>query len=136
MAGRRPAPPDKSPQRGTSRIPWRALGLGSSGIGGLAAAYYSHPLVGLAIVICEATVATTIIATALFGSATTSDRAFRFLRWLGNRPEPDAPSTQIRRTTQRRQISTRADGTVTRRRARMAALTPPARPRPRLPQSP
>lgn len=100
MAGP-PAPLPKSARCGTNRIPWRALGLGSSGIGGIAAAYYTHPLVGLVIAICETTVATTIIATALFGSATTSDRAFRFLRWLADRPEPDGPAARIHRTTRR-----------------------------------
>jgi hypothetical protein len=79
-----------------NRLPWRALGLGSSAIGGIATAYYSHPLVGLAIVICVASVAV-IIGTALFGSSTRSDRAFRLLRWLTNRPEPAAPPTAIAR---------------------------------------
>lgn len=93
MSGR-PAPSAKSARYITIRLPWRALGLGSSAIGGIAAAYYLHPLVGLAIVICETAVATITIATALFGSATTSDRAFRLLRWLANRPEPGAPPTE------------------------------------------
>jgi hypothetical protein len=69
--------------------------LGSSTIGGIAAVYYSHPLIGLAIIICATAVAMITIATALFGSATTSDRAFRLLRWFTNRPEPDAPLTEI-----------------------------------------
>jgi hypothetical protein len=32
----------------------------------------------------------TIIGTALFGSQALSDRAFRLLRWIRNRPEPPA----------------------------------------------
>ena len=32
-----------------------------------------------------------IITTALFGSRTLSERAFRLLRWFGNRPEPPDP---------------------------------------------
>jgi hypothetical protein len=87
----------RSARCSTTRVPWRALGLGSSAIGGIAAAYYSHPLVGLAVVICETSVAVIIVATALFGSATMSDRAFRLLRWFSNRPEPDAPPTVITR---------------------------------------
>lgn len=90
------APAGKPARCSTNRLPWRTLGLGSSAIGGIATAYYSHPLVGLAIVICVASVAV-IITTALFGSATTSDRAFRLLRWLTNRPEPEAPPTAITR---------------------------------------
>jgi hypothetical protein len=94
MAGRA-APAGKSKRRSTNRLPWRALGLGSSTIGGTAAAYYSYPLAGLAIIICAASVAVITIITALFGSATTSDRAFRLLRWFTNRPEPKAPPTAI-----------------------------------------
>ena len=90
------APAGKPARCSTSRLPWRALGLGSSAIGGIATAYYSHPVVGLAIVICVASIAV-IIATALFGSATTSDRAFRLLRWFANRAEPEAPSIAITR---------------------------------------
>jgi hypothetical protein len=88
---RRAAPVGKPAPSSTNRLPWRALGLGSSAIGGIAAAYYSHPVVGLAIIICGACVAAVTIITALFGSATTSDRAFRLLRWFTNRPEPKAP---------------------------------------------
>jgi hypothetical protein len=98
MAGRS-APSAKSARCITIQLPWRALGLGSSAVGGIAAAYYLHPLVGLAIVICETVVATITIVTALFGSATTSDRAFRLLRWLANRSEPGAPPIEDTRTT-------------------------------------
>ncbi|MGH3171550.1 MAG: hypothetical protein ACRDN0_37525, partial [Trebonia sp.] len=72
------------------------VGLGSSVIGGIAAVYCPHPLVGQVTVICETAVVVITIATALFGSKTTSDRAFRLLRWLANNPEPDAPpNTEI-----------------------------------------
>ena len=37
-------------------------------------------------------VALTVIAVALFGSQALSERAFRLLRWFGNRPEPPAPN--------------------------------------------
>jgi hypothetical protein len=40
----------------------------------------------------EVLVVLTIIAVALFGSDALSERAFRLLRWFGNRPEPPAPS--------------------------------------------
>jgi hypothetical protein len=124
MAGRS-APSGKSPLCGTARLPWRALGLGSSALGGIAAAYYSHPLVGQAIVVCETASVMITIGTALFGSATTSERAFRLLRWLANRPEPDAPPaviTQGRRRSGRPQSRSqdrpdnRSDGRLTRSR--------------------
>ena len=92
----RPAP------RGTSRLPWRALGLCSPAVGGIAAVYDPHPLAGLVIVIGGVSVAVIVIATAviviataLFGSATTSDRAFRLLRWFANRPEPKVPPAAV-----------------------------------------
>ncbi len=90
MAGRA-AHADKGARYSTNRLPWRALGLGSSALGGIAAVYYSYPLLSLVIVICVASVGVLTALTALFGSATTSDRAFRLLRWFTNRPEPKAP---------------------------------------------
>jgi hypothetical protein len=50
-----------------------------------------HPVAGWAFAGVELAVALTIIGTALFGSRVLSERAFRLLRWLGNRPEPPAP---------------------------------------------
>jgi hypothetical protein len=51
-----------------------------------------HPLLGEVIGITEIVVALTVIAVALFASQALSERAFRLLRWFGNRPEPPAPS--------------------------------------------
>ena len=50
-----------------------------------------NPLLGEVIAITEVVVALTVIAVALFGSQALSERAFRLLRWFGNRPEPRAP---------------------------------------------
>jgi hypothetical protein len=50
-----------------------------------------HPLLGEVIAITEIVVALTVIAIALFGNQALSERAFRLLRWFGNRPEPPAP---------------------------------------------
>jgi hypothetical protein len=50
-----------------------------------------HPVAGEAFAGAELTVILTIIGTALFGSRVLSERAFRLLRWLGNRPEPPQP---------------------------------------------
>jgi hypothetical protein len=50
-----------------------------------------NPMLGEIVAIIEFLVALTIIVTALFGSPDLSNRAFRLLRWIGNRPEPPAP---------------------------------------------
>ena len=100
---RRAAPADRPARRGTRRLPWRVLGLCSPAVGGIAAVYDPHPLAGLVIVIGGVSVAVIamtitaviVIAAALFGSATTSDRAFRLLRWFANRPEPKVPPAAV-----------------------------------------
>jgi len=46
----------------------------------------------MSIAIAEIVVALTVIVVALFGSQALSERAFRLLRWFGNRPEPPAPA--------------------------------------------
>jgi hypothetical protein len=48
----------------------------------------SRPLLGQIAIAIELAVALTIIGTALFGSRPLSERAFRLLRWIANRPEP------------------------------------------------
>jgi hypothetical protein len=59
---------------------------GGRGVGIAVAA----PLLGEIAAAVELAVMLTIIGTALFGSQAHSDRAFRLLRWIGNRPEPPA----------------------------------------------
>ena len=51
-----------------------------------------HPMLGEAIAVIEVVVVLAIIGTALFGSPALSERAFRLLRWSGNRPEPPGPA--------------------------------------------
>jgi hypothetical protein len=58
-------------------------------------------MIGEAALVIEVGVVLTIIATALFGSQVLSERAFRLLRWFGNRPEPPAPSGETPRSAQR-----------------------------------
>ena len=53
-----------------------------------------HPLLGGVLAVVELVMILTVLSTALFGSQTLSERAFRLLRWLGNRPEPPTPSDQ------------------------------------------
>jgi len=50
-----------------------------------------HPVAGEVFAGVELAVLLTIIGTALFGSRVLSERAFRLLRWLRNRPEPLRP---------------------------------------------
>ena len=51
-----------------------------------------NSLLGESVAITELVVALTVIAVALFGSKTLSERAFRLLRWFGNRAEPPSPT--------------------------------------------
>lgn len=50
-----------------------------------------NSLLGEIIAVTEVAMAITVIAVALFGSKTLSERAFRLLRWFGNRAEPPGP---------------------------------------------
>jgi len=50
-----------------------------------------HPILGEIVLLVELVVVLTLVGTALFGNLDLSERAFRLLRWIGNRPEPPAP---------------------------------------------
>ena len=75
------------------RVPWRSVAASVTALGTPAGIGVLHPMLGDIVAIIELVVALTIIGTALFGSPDLSDRAFRLLRWVGNRPEPPAPET-------------------------------------------
>jgi hypothetical protein len=45
----------------------------------------------MALVAVELLVVLVVMGAALFGSQEISERAFRLLRWVSNRPEPEAP---------------------------------------------
>jgi hypothetical protein len=84
--------PDPSPvPPGRGRTPWRPAVVGATALGTPAAVSILHPVLGEAIPIIEVAGMLTVIAVALFGSQALSERAFRLLRWLGNRPEPPGP---------------------------------------------
>lgn len=76
------------------RIPWRSVGTGIAGLGTPAGISVFQPLLGGLMVSIEVAVILTIIATALFATCELSERAFRLLRWFGNRPEPPAPDNE------------------------------------------
>lgn len=73
------------------RVPWRPAVTGATTVGTPVGIGMLHPLLGEVIAITEIVVAITVIAVALFGSQALSERAFRLLRWFGNRSEPAAP---------------------------------------------
>jgi hypothetical protein len=76
------------------RVPWRSVGAGVTALGTPAGISVLHPVLGEVIAVIELVVVLTIIGTALFGSPALSERAFRLLRWIGNRPEPPTPTAR------------------------------------------
>jgi hypothetical protein len=74
------------------RVSWRSIGAGMVSVGTPLGISLLHPLLGEVLAVVELVIILTVLGTALFGSQTLSERAFRLLRWLGNRPEPPGPS--------------------------------------------
>ena len=68
------------------------MGTGVASLGTAVGIGMLHPILGEAFALIEVAVALTITGTALFGSSILSDRAFRLLRWIGNRPDPPEPA--------------------------------------------
>jgi hypothetical protein len=78
---------------GTRGRPWlRALGAGAAGVAPPVVTGFFHPHLGTLVVGMEVTLVALVVLTALFGPERSSERAFRFLRWLANQPEPRAPT--------------------------------------------
>jgi hypothetical protein len=73
------------------RVPWRHLCTAAASLGTPVGIGILHPILGEALAVIEVVAVLTIIATALFASQALSERAFRLLRWFGNRPEPPPP---------------------------------------------
>ena len=73
-------------------VPWRSVGAGMVSAGAPLGVAVPHPLLGMVMAVIELAVILTVLGTALFGSQTLSERAFRLLRWFGNRPEPPGPA--------------------------------------------
>jgi hypothetical protein len=69
------------------------MGVGVASLGIPTGIGMLHPVLGQALIIIEVVVMLTIIGTALFGNSALSERAFRLLRWLGNRAEPPGPTS-------------------------------------------
>jgi len=82
-----------------SQLPWRSMQIGATAVGAPAAISCSHPAFGLVLASSEAATILIVLAAALFGTSTISERAFRLLRWFADRPEPAAPPVTFSPTT-------------------------------------
>lgn len=78
------------------RVPWRTAGIGLTTVGTPAGIMAADPLLGQVAIVVELVLALAVIGTALFGSRALSERAFRLLRWVANRPEPPGPAAARR----------------------------------------
>jgi hypothetical protein len=76
-------------------VSWRTVGIGLTSLATPAGIWIASPVFGEIVAGTELAVMLTIIGTALFGSQELSERAFRLLRWIGNRPEPPGPAAPI-----------------------------------------
>ncbi|WP_405141990.1 hypothetical protein OG589_32795 [Sphaerisporangium sp. NBC_01403] len=73
----------------TSTSSHRRLAVLTTAAAGVpAAAWAIHPALSAAISAVEAAAGLTVVATALYGCDRHSERAFRLLRWITDRPEP------------------------------------------------
>lgn len=75
----------------SGRIPWRSVGASMVSVGTPLGIAMLYPLLGAVLAVVELVMILTVLGTALFGSQTLSERAFRLLRWLRDRPEPPSP---------------------------------------------
>lgn len=73
------------------RTLWRTMGAGVASLAAPVGIGVLHLVFGEVIAVIEVIVVLTIIGMALDGSPALSERAFRLLRWIGNRPEPPNP---------------------------------------------
>lgn len=73
------------------RVPWRTTGIGLTSLGAPVGIGVADPVLSKVAIAIELAIALAVIGTALFGSQSLSERAFRLLRWIANRPEPPGP---------------------------------------------
>ncbi|MEV0781496.1 hypothetical protein AB0I52_00620 [Streptomyces sp. NPDC050423] len=57
---------------------------------------FASPTLAAVLASAELALLLTVLLTAVFAPATTSERAFRLLRWMTGRPEPDQPTDPAR----------------------------------------
>lgn len=73
------------------RLPRRSVAASVTALGAAVSIGALNPMLPEIAAMIALVVALTILGTALFGNTDFSDRAFRLLRWIRNRPEPPAP---------------------------------------------
>lgn len=76
--------------RKTSLLP-RSVGLGLGAVGAPTFSAFLDPILGQMLAVAEISTLLVIVFTALFATQHISERAFRLLRWCGDRPEPPCP---------------------------------------------
>ena len=76
---------------GRKLIPWRPIGTAVTSVGAPVGIGLLHPALGATVFLTGLAVGLIILGAALFGAKEYSERAFRLLRWIADRPEPDAP---------------------------------------------
>ncbi|MFI0424038.1 hypothetical protein [Spongiactinospora sp. 9N601] len=77
--------------RTTSRY-GRVVTVTTATVSAPAAVWLVHPALSIIIAGLLIALGIVIMASALFGSERLSERAFRLLRWIANRPEPPSAS--------------------------------------------
>jgi hypothetical protein len=103
----RAAPSPRRPSAGRERG-WHLLAVSTGSLVPPIGLGVLHPVAGEVFAGVELAVLLVITGTALFGSQVLSERAFRLLRWLGNRPEPPAPPS-VMETAKLASVPGRAD---------------------------
>lgn len=88
-----PSTPKPSKQRRTSAARTAAASL--SALVPPGALSVIHPAFAIALIFIEFGLCIAVVGTALYGSNTVSERAFRLLRWVANKPEPAAPTQKL-----------------------------------------
>ncbi len=76
----------------------RVLGVSAAGGGGVTVAWLTHPDVSVWVIGALVIMIMVIVGTALYASQTVSDRAFRLLCLIWNRPEPARQRSRKRRS--------------------------------------
>ncbi|GAA3446655.1 hypothetical protein [Planomonospora venezuelensis] len=66
----------------------RLTGVGVLALGSSVGSWIVHPAFGAVLACAETALGMAVIMAGLFGSDRVSERAFRLLRWVANRPEP------------------------------------------------
>lgn len=84
-----PAPGTRAARGGP--LPWRIAGIGLT-VGTPIGISVASPVLGIIVIAIAMIIALAIAGTALYGSQLLSERGFRMMRWLANRPEPPAPA--------------------------------------------